>query len=370
MSEQHAEYENTGKPARRDYRLTGPEAAKATQKGLVSADWYQSPISRRRMKELMQRRDGPALRDTAIWLLAMVVTGFGGYWFWGSWACVPFFFVYGLLYGTASNARWHETGHGTAFKTRWMNDAVYQLSSFMFMFEPHVWRWSHARHHTDTIIVGRDPEIVEPRPPSLIMMVLSLFRMPYAIKTLWSVCRHASGRMAEEEQTFIPESEWPKVFAAARIWLVIYGLTLAVALYLQSWLPLMLIGLPTLYGGWLSYLFGLTQHVGLAEDVLDHRANCRTIYMNPVLRFLYLDMNYHLEHHMFPMVPFHALAQLHEEIRKDCPPPYSSLFEALREVLSTIWKQRKDPTHFVHRPLPQRATPASNTPVEPEITPA
>jgi fatty acid desaturase len=370
MPEQNAAYENRGKPVPRDYRLIGPEAAKAAQKGLVSATWYQSPISRKRMKELMQRRDGPALRDTAIWLLSMVVTGFGGYWFWGSWACVPFFFVYGLLYGTASNARWHEAGHGTAFKTRWMNDAVYQLSSFMFMFEPQVWRWSHARHHTDTIIVGRDPEIVEPRPPSLINMVLSLFRMPYALKTMGSVCRHAVGRMDEEEQTFIPESEWPKVARDARVWLVIYGIVVGAALYLQSWLPLMVIGLPTLYGGWLSYLFGLTQHVGLAEDVLDHRSNCRTIYMNPVLRFMYLDMNYHLEHHMYPMVPFHALAQLHEEIRHDCPPPYTSLFEAFKEILPTIWKQRKDPTYFIRRPLPQRAEPAATARAEAESTPA
>jgi fatty acid desaturase len=104
--------------------------------------------------------------------------------------------------------------------------------------------------------------------------------------------------------------------------------------------------------------------------VLDHRSNCRTIYMNPVLRFMYLDMNYHLEHHMYPMVPFHALAQLHEEIRHDCPPPYTSLFEAFKEILPTIWKQRKDPTYFIRRPLPQRAEPAATARAEAESTPA
>jgi len=122
--------------------------------------------------------------------------------------------------------------------------------------------------------------------------------------------------------------------------------------------------LPTMYGGWLTIYFGLTQHAGLADNVLDHRLNTRTIYMNPVLRFLYLDMNYHLEHHMYPMVPFHALAQLHEEIRHDCPPPYTSLFEAFREILPTIWKQRKDPSYFVRRPLPQRTAPAASTQAE------
>lgn len=40
-----------------------------------------------------------------------------------------------------------------------MNDVVYQIVSFMLMRYPVSWRWSHARRHTDTSIVGRDPEI-------------------------------------------------------------------------------------------------------------------------------------------------------------------------------------------------------------------
>ncbi|WP_226504514.1 MULTISPECIES: fatty acid desaturase family protein [Pseudomonas] len=338
----------------RDYSLTGPEARRAAENGLVSATWYQSPVPRKRLKELMQRSDGPALRDTAIWFLSLGLSAGGAVWLWGSWGCVPFLLVYGVLYGSASNARWHECGHGTAFKTRWMNDAVYQIASFMTLFEPHVWRWSHARHHTDTVIVGRDPEIVEPRPPQLGKMLLNLTQIPHAWNTLGSLWRHAQGRMTDAEQTFIPESEWPKVTFTARIWLTIFAATVMSAAVLGSWLPVLLIGTPLLYGGWLSYLFGVSQHVGLAEDSLDHRSNCRTIYMNPVLRFLYLNMNYHLEHHMYPMVPYHALPKLHEAMRDDCPVPYPSLFAAYREIVPTLWRQRRDPEYFVHRVTPQR----------------
>ena len=64
---------------------------------------------------------------------------------------------------------------------------------------------------------------------------------------------------------------------------------------------------------------GFTQHAGLAEDVLDHRLNCRTVYMNPVVRFLYWEMNYHVEHHMFPMVPYYNLKHLHAEMKNDTP---------------------------------------------------
>jgi fatty acid desaturase len=41
------------------------------------------------------------------------------------------------------------------------------FASFMIMRNPTIWRWSHTRHRTDTIIVGRDPEIVAMRPPAL-----------------------------------------------------------------------------------------------------------------------------------------------------------------------------------------------------------
>jgi fatty acid desaturase len=61
-------------------------------------------------------------------------------------------------------------------------------------------------------------------------------------------------------------------------------------------------------------------------------------------------MNYHLEHHMYPMVPYHALRQLHEELRRDCPPPYANLWQAYQEIIPTIWRQRSDPSYFVQRP--------------------
>ncbi len=59
---------------------------------------------------------------------------------------------------------------------------------------------------------------------------------------------------------------------------------------------------------------GLTQHAGLGEDTYDHRENTRTVRVNPVYRYLYMNMNYHIEHHSVPMVPYHALAKLHAAV--------------------------------------------------------
>jgi fatty acid desaturase len=350
--------EQIASPRRRDYSLIGRDAHMAVANGLAAAEWYHSDIPRSRIKELMRRTDGPAIRDTLLWLALFVVFAGGAYAFWGSWSCVPFFFAYGVLYGSSSDSRWHESGHGTAFRTRWMNDFLYQLSSFMIMREPTIWRWSHARHHTDTIIVGRDPEIAVMRPPDLFLLLLNVLAIRSTLRALRLVVIHAFGRLTAEEKTFVPEMEHAKVFAVARVWLLIHASVVALALYLGSWLPVMLIGpLPTMYGGWLALYFGLTQHAGLAEDVLDHRLNSRTVYMNPVFRFLYWNMNYHVEHHMFPMVPYHALPRLHLLLLPDMPKPYASTIEAYREIISALWRQLKEPAFHVERRLPASARP-------------
>jgi fatty acid desaturase len=117
----------------------------------------------------------------------------------------------------------------------------------------------------------------------------------------------------------------------------------------------MFIVLPRFYGGLLSQIFNITQHAGLAEDVLDHRLNTRTVYMNPVFRFLYINMNYHIEHHMFPMVPFYALPQLHELIKDQCPPAYPSALAAYREIIPALRRQRRQPGWHVVRALPSGA---------------
>jgi len=341
----------------RDYSLTGAESRAAVDKGLAGADWYRSDVPRGRLKELMQRKDAPAIRDTMIWLALLVGSGIGGYHFWGTWWCVPFFLVYGVIWGSSSDSRWHECGHGTAFKTRWMNDAVYQLASFMIMREPTIWRWSHTRHHTDTIIVGRDPEIVATRPPDIPSILLNFFAIKNAPAALGKMLLHATGRLGADEATFVPEMERWKVFVVARLWLAIYALVVIYAIYLGSWLPLMYVGLPTMYGSWLAVFFGLTQHAGLAEDVIDHRLNSRTVYMNPVFRFLYWNMNYHVEHHMFPMVPYHALPALHREVLADTPKPCASTIEAYKEIIPALIRQLKDRAWMPQRDLPKTARP-------------
>ncbi len=335
-----------------DYSLVGKDAALARQKGLAGAQWYAPPVPKDKLRELLQRRDGPAIRDTLLWFGLLMVFGFSGYVLWGSpWVLVPFA-IYGILYASVSDSRWHECGHGTAFKTDWMNNLLYEVASFMVLRESTPWRWSHTRHHSDTIIVGLDPEIAVPRPANLGKVVLKFCNGIALFNYARNVLLHCTGKLTPEERTYIPEAEAAHVYVRARLYVLIYASVIALSFSIGSVLPLMYIGLPNLYGAWLMVIDGLTQHAGLAENVLDHRLNTRTVYMNPIHRYLYWNMCYHVEHHLFPLVPYHALPKLHELVKADLAAPYNGLIEAYREIVPTLLRQANDPTYYVERKLP------------------
>jgi len=343
----------------RDYSLHGASKAEAIEAGLANAQWYRTPVDRKALKTLMKRSDGPALRDTALWIALLVGTAAVGISLWGSWWAVPVFAVYGVLYASAADSRWHEMGHGTAFKTQWMNDLVYEFASFLMMRNSVVWRWSHTRHHTDTIIVGRDPEISTMRPPQLILLALKTIGLTAIPSELAKLIHNAGGRLDADEQEYVPRSEWAKAALVARIHLAIYAMVLLVCVVTWSVLPAVLIGLPRAYGIWFLIVVGLPQHAGLAEDVLDHRLNARTVLMSAPVRFIYSNMNYHVEHHMYPMVPYYALPRLHELVRHDCPEPNPSLWAAWAEIVPALLRQLREPGYFIKKTLPQQAGPAS-----------
>lgn len=341
----------------KDYALTGKTGQEAEASGLANVSWYRPKVDLAAVRALMEKSDSRAARDTALWLGSMIILAVIIVAIWPSWWAVPFLLVYGVLYGSGADARWHEHGHNTAFKTSLYNDIVYHIASFMMMRNPITWRASHVRHHTDTIVVGRDPEIQLMRPPDLAKWLLNFAGLPMMWDAVSRIALHASGKLDPNEKTYLREDQHTRVILIARIWVAIYMGVLLTALLTWSILPLLLIGGPRIYGAWQHVMTGSLQHLGLAENVTDHRLNTRTVLMNPWNRFLYLNMNYHIEHHMFTMVPYYNLPALHDLVKHDLPAPDPSILAAYKRLVPVLWKQLQDKEAVIVPDLPETATP-------------
>ncbi len=343
----------------RDYSLKGAagNATSLTQEafeGEVEAEWFSAKVDRKELKQLMRRSDGPGLRHFGIWLALLLGSGAGAVVAWGTWWCVPFFAVYGVMY-SMSDHHAHELSHGTPFKTRWLNEILYHLNGFMTLHEGNYWRWSHTRHHTHTLLVGRDPEIAVMAPPDIAKIFLDLFFLKSGWTQLKNIFGNATGHVGGDGAHFIPEGERGKVVWSSRAFVLVMTTTVAACFYFGTVLPALLIVTPRFYGGFVAQIFNITQHAGLRENIRDHRQNTRTFITNPVGQFLYMNMNYHIEHHMFPMVPFHQLPHLHEMIKDQCPPAYRGLWSTYRDFVPALRKQLEDPSYHIRRPLPVAA---------------
>jgi len=77
------------------------------------------------------------------------------------------------------------------------------------------------------------------------------------------------------------------------------------SLALHGWL------IPMLMINTMVNIRGMSQHT-LLEHAADPVLGTRSILTNPVTRFFMCNENYHLEHHLFPRVPWYNLGRLHD----------------------------------------------------------
>ena len=102
------------------------------------------------IRPLRQRRNGPGLVFLLQWGIGLTLTGMlvwlalGSGWIWPAMA------IHGGLLTLPAYALSHETAHGTAYRTRWLNEAILWFSSILYMEEPLHRRYTHTNHHTYT----------------------------------------------------------------------------------------------------------------------------------------------------------------------------------------------------------------------------
>ena len=75
--------------------------------------------------------------------------------------------------------------------------------------------------------------------------------------------------------------------------------------------------------------------------------------MNPFFSFLYSNMEYHIEHHIFPKIPCHNLKKFHQKVKSQMPKPHKGIFQAYKCIIPAILKQSKDKNYFIHIQVPK-----------------
>jgi fatty acid desaturase len=205
----------------------------------------------------------------------------------------------------------HEAGHRTAFASRSLNDAVAWWAGVLSFYNADFYRRYHQWHHRYTHLVGLDPELEDSPPTTRGAYLLELSAIPWWIG---KVRGHLAGLRGDfSARPYIPADAVPAVRRSLGLQFAVYGLFALVSLIGANgflfwyWLLPLAVGQPLLR-------FVLLAEHGGCPFVSDGRRNTRTTHTLAPLRRLMWNMPFHAEHHLYPSLPFHALAAAHRDL--------------------------------------------------------
>ncbi len=261
---------------------------------------------------------------TFVLLYALAATGaclLAGHWL----ACLPLYLLAAAsLHGVSLFT--HEAVHGTLSRNRAVNHVLGAACALPVLQNFAAYRVLHLRHHRHLGQPG-DPD-------------------HYHNYTSWTWLRVAMywGRLVAGYPAYITAipvlgfrhgTARDRAFILLEVALLALGVAAAVAfvsgtILLHAWL------IPMLVINTLVNIRGMSQHT-LLEHADDEIRGTRSILTNPVTAFFMCNENYHLEHHLYPGVPWYHLPQLHRALKTELlargAPYIPSYFAFVREFV-------------------------------------
>ena len=318
----------------------------------VRIGWYRSPIDKERLTALMQRNDLRGWTQTLGHLGLFFGTATIAYlafanvaadnWQWSLPLLFAALFVHGTIGPFMGLIAVHELQHRTVFRWRPLNAFFERVYAFV-SWSDYIWyQASHTLHHQATCHARHDGEVQLPVRFSLRRWQVWLGLLAWNPSATWQklklVWRHANGRIEGDWYHHVLPASDTKLRRRHRRWartLLLGHGALALTFVLSGhWFLIVVFTFGTFYCGWLGFLCGVPQHYGLNPDTPDFRLNTRTFTCAWLPAFYYWNMQYHLEHHMFPAVPFYNRPKLRRAIEHDLPAATHGLIATWRELLT------------------------------------
>jgi fatty acid desaturase len=199
----------------------------------------------------------------------------------------------------------HEAVHGTLMKNRWWNGVLGALCAMPVLQNFSAYRVLHLRHHAH-LGEENDPDHYAAYTHwTWLIFTMNWLRLlvgyPIYITAI-PLLGLKHGRRAERVGILIELGATALLVWTCLLWLPTHWL-------LHGWL------IPMIFINTMVNIRGMSQHT-LLEHANDEVRGTRTILTTPLVRFFMCNENYHLEHHLYPGVPWHHLPQVHEELRQ------------------------------------------------------
>lgn len=284
----------------------------------ISKDRWQKI---RELQQLDTRYNWKILGFVAIWVLAG--------WFVMTTEQILIQIVCTVLIAFAVNGLpilMHESCHSLLFKNQFLNRWVGFLCGLPGLITVSAYRSIHLTHHAYTRDHG-DPDDIEASanksiPLVFVYYVVLLIGIYLYIPTV-AVVGYKKGKSPMKKDILL-EYALLLILYALIFWLFPFEGILKLWLY------------PVLVAAQLSNVRGIAEH-GLTTGGNVY-TDTRTVMSNKFVSFFMCNLNYHLEHHLFPGVPWYNLPKLHKMLQVEFRAAGASVYRSYSELLVDFFK--------------------------------
>jgi len=201
----------------------------------------------------------------------------------------------------------HEGHHRLLFRSRIANHATNVALCVPLLHSPTAYRVLHELHHRFLGGPGDPDEYRNYTDNPRLRWALQWVRLTMGTLVYMPLIPVVAWRRADALDRRMLAMEYAGM---AIVWIAAFALV-PIRVLLQVWL------IPGVVVGYVSAVRAVAQHA--LTDSHDPLLASRSVRSNPIVSFLLLNENYHLEHHLFPEVPSYNLPRLRAALNSRLP---------------------------------------------------
>lgn len=278
-------------------------------------------------RSLSSRNDLKAATYFCSRIAGLSIAFMASYFFWSEGQLVLCIFAIAMFGVQLRFMGWagfaHELFHGTVFSHARLNRRMFVLFSSLNLSNYGFFDVFHPIHHRSTLKTDHDFEGYASKIPLTNNFLDKLFQFtfnaPRFFKDLTVLVKNATGRIDLGQRYIVPLTAKQKktITNGAR-----GTIMLSVAYFLLIWLltdfifSAVVVSSPYVFT-WKNDRLAKLQHEDGKWDSDNIFESANTLVPGPLTRWLYANMNYHVEHHLIPNVPFYNLPLIHDHLVPD-----------------------------------------------------
>ncbi len=247
----------------------------------------------------------------------------------GFLVAIPFYILAGAsLHGICLFT--HEGVHGTLHEIPWINNLIGSLTGYPVLQTLAGYRVLHLKHHKYLNIDG-DPGLLE-----------NYYTNKYVIAAMeWGyfIFGYISFLSIIPFQGFCQGGNKDKILIVCdmlciTLMVIFIFWFLPINWVIHGWL------IPLVYVHFMMNIRGMSQHLML-EDHHDPFKGTRTIIPHPVVTFFLCNENYHIEHHVYPGIPWYNLQKVHHILKPELKAKGSTIIYSFSEFIGQFVRTSK-----------------------------